>query len=94
MNPNLRTIVDDIALLRTALLIANAAVVTDVHSECTCHAIGGLTWWDTTPMTNLHEHSPAVVDMNRQALDWGLATGLLIAHPQQAHLVRVPHQPD
>lgn len=79
------------AMLATAVAIADRAVVADIESEGTrtpCAATGA-TWLDISSMLNEHEHAPAFIDMNRQALAWAFARSLVVQHPNHPHLVRV-----
>jgi hypothetical protein len=76
-------------LASQAFRIANRAIVADVQTECTRVTIDGLTWWDTLPMLSEHEHSNEVLDMVTEALSFGLASGLLVRHPNLPQLVRI-----
>jgi hypothetical protein len=78
-----------IELVRQGLLIANRAIVSDIETECTRIDIDGMTWWDTLPMLNEQEHSTEVLDMVCEAMSFGLASGLLVRHPQMPQLVRI-----
>lgn len=73
-------------MIRLAFLIANRAVVTDIESECT-QLEGG--WWDTQPMLDPNEHSPEVIDMLREAIDYAIASHIAVRHPQQPHLLHL-----
>lgn len=75
-----------LSLVRLAFLIANRAVVSDIESECVALEGG---WWDVRPMLDPREHSPEVVDMVREAIDYALASQLAVRHPQHAHLLRL-----
>lgn len=91
MSPALLQMVDQIAVLRSALAIANRAVVEDIEDECTFHWAGGHAWYDLTPMTDPREHSPQVCDMATEAIRYGIESGLLVRHPdpELPHLVRI-----
>lgn len=77
--------------VQAAIRIANDAVVADVQTNCPAQrsACGRYTWYDVRPMLDEREHSPPVLDMAREALDYGLGTGVLVRHDEQPHLVRV-----
>lgn len=77
--------------LHAAIRIANQAVVADI--ETTCPALrspcGRFSWYDTRPMLDEREHCAAVVDMAREAITYGVDTGLLVRHDEHPHWVRV-----
>jgi hypothetical protein len=77
--------------MQAAMRIASDAVVADVETSCPAQrsACGRYTWYDVRPMLDEREHSPPVVDMAREALHYGVATGVLVRHDEQPHLVRV-----
>lgn len=70
--------------------IADRAVICDIETEClvVCDETGR-GWWDTRVMLDPHELCDESIDMNRQALDYALQRGLVHAHPDHAHLVRI-----
>lgn len=52
-----------------------------------CHA--GRRWFDTRPMLDPREHSGPAIDLCSDALRYAHSRGLISAHPQQPHLVRI-----
>lgn len=76
-------------LIEQAFRLANAAVVADIESYCTPVHIAGWKFWDTRNWTDLREHAPQEVDMAKQAIDYAVASGLAMHHPQQRHLLRI-----
>lgn len=77
--------------LQRAIRIANQAVVADVESSCPAlrSPCGRITWYDVRPMLDEREHSPPVVDMAREAIEYGLDAGLLVRHHEHPHWLRV-----
>ena len=77
--------------LQRAMRIADQAVVADVESNCPAlrSPCGRITWYDVRPMLDEREHSPPVVDMARDAIQYGVETGLLVRHQEHPHWVRV-----
>jgi hypothetical protein len=77
--------------LHAAIRIANQAVVADVESNCPSllSPCDRLTWYDVRPMLDEREHSPPVVDMAREAIAYGVDTGVLVRHTEYPHMVRV-----
>lgn len=73
-----------------ARAIADRACVDDIRTMAVA-APGG--YWDTRPMLDDREHSPAWIDMARQALAYADLRGLLQRHPADHHLVRIKHVP-
>jgi hypothetical protein len=73
--------------------IAAAAVIADVECNCPCVTSQGVRWYDTRPMLDPREHSGELVDMATEAIQYGLQRGLLVSHPEHAHLVRVAQRP-
>lgn len=80
-------------MMRRAMLIARAAVIADIESECVAETVGAQRWWDTRPMLDAREHAPAVVDMARESLQYALDTAIVTGHPTVAHLVRINRRP-
>ena len=74
-----------------AMRLANAAVVSDIESNCPAlrSACGTITWYDTRPMLDQREHSPEVIDMASEAIEYGVESGLLIRHEQHPYWLRV-----
>jgi hypothetical protein len=75
----------------SALRIANAAVVADIESNCVAvlSACGSIRWYDTRPMLDTREHSPELVDMAYEAIEYGIKCHLLFRHPHDPWMVRV-----
>lgn len=76
--------------VRLACAIADRACVDDIRTMAVA-APGG--YWDTRPMLDDREHSPAWIDMAQQALAYADLRGLLQRHPADHHLVRIKHVP-
>lgn len=49
----------------------------------------GRTWFDVRPLIDPRERSAHQLDIAREALDLGSATGLLARHPEHSYLVRI-----
>lgn len=80
----------DALLVARAFRIANAALVADIEGEGTrVHERVDGRWYDIRPMLDDREHSPEFIDMNREALDYGLAAGVITADASVPHLVRI-----
>lgn len=78
------------ALIAQAFRIANEAVVSDIETEgIRDHDRTDGRWFDIRPMFDPREHSPEVIDMNTEAIAYALASGVITADPQSAHLVRI-----
>jgi hypothetical protein len=75
----------------SALRIANAAVVADIESNCVSvlSACGSIRWYDTRPMLDPREHSPELVDMAHEAIEYGVKCRLLFRHPLDSWMVRI-----
>jgi len=78
---------DEPHLIHLACEIANRAVVADIESECHRVQLDGRAWWDTRPMTDQREHSPEVIDMATQAIQFAVGAGLAGLHPQRPYLL-------
>jgi hypothetical protein len=81
------------AAAQMAFDLADRAVVCDIESECPPHFQDGQLWRDMRPMLSLDEHSGEFIDMAQQAVVYALLRGLVIAHLQHPHLVRVVRKP-
>jgi hypothetical protein len=81
--------------LQRAVRIANDAVVADIESNCPAlHSpCGRITWYDTRPMLDPREHSPELVDMAQEAIQYGVDSGLLVRHAEHPHWLRVAQAP-
>lgn len=94
MSDYVNVLADAAALVARAFRLANAAVVTDIESEgVRLHDRTGGRWYDLRPMLDEREHCPEFIDMAREAIDFGLAAGLLTADPTHAHIVRINQEP-
>jgi hypothetical protein len=73
-----------------AFAIADAAVVSDVETNAVL--VGGLSdgrrLYDVRPMLDPREQPPEVIDMAQQAVNYGLARGIL-AQTEQAGVLAV-----
>lgn len=76
-------------LIRSALQIADQAVICDV--ECEGRSVGpsGDRRWDVSAMFNADEHSPEFMDMAEQGIAYGVARGILVIEPGVQHTVRI-----
>lgn len=74
-----------------AHLLADRACIADIETNCIAQRPDeqGRRWYDTRPMLDPREMPDHLIDMNRQALDYARARGLVSAHPQLPHLVRI-----
>jgi hypothetical protein len=77
--------------MQRAIRIADAAVAADIETGCPRHVEAGRTWYDTRPMLDPREHSPEMLDMATDAIQYGVETGLLVRHAEHSYLVRVEH---
>ena len=77
------------ALIRTALQIADQAVICDV--ECHGQRVGqpAERRWDVSAMFCEHEHSPEAIDMAEQAVGYGLMRGLFELDTTRRWTVRI-----
>lgn len=75
--------------IRLAHQLADAWAVSDIECNSVSTELDGARWHDTRPMTDPREHAPEVVDMATAALAYARLRGLVQAHPQHAHLVRI-----
>lgn len=80
-----------LALMRTAVAIADEETVCLVESEGVKHAPDNTapTWYDVRPLISEHEHSGELIDLHSARLAYGVARGLLVMHPSCAYLVRI-----
>lgn len=84
-------------LINDAFQIANDAAVATIECEGievqlttpTEHGLVQHKWWDTRPMLDLDRNAPDFVDANAQVLRYALAAGLVHAHTDEPHLVRI-----
>jgi hypothetical protein len=79
----------DPLLIRSALQIADTAVICDI--ECHGLRVGEprQRLWDVAAMFNVHEQCPETMDIAEQAIAYGVARGLLRLEPNRAHVVRI-----
>lgn len=82
-------------LARLAYAIADQAVVVDIRSYGVATAVDGSAaqWFDIRPLLDSRERSTADTDMFAGALTYARWRGLVLVHPQHAHLVRIVRQP-
>lgn len=80
-------------LIRRSLLIADRAVVADIESNAHSEILQSVRWCDVRPMLDERELPLQCIDLNREALDYALMRGLIVRHPDHAHLVRITRQP-
>lgn len=78
---------DATRMVYLAMQIAKQAVISDIESEAIRVDLDDYTWWDTRPMTDQREHSPPVVDMFSQAIQFAVGSGLAAVHPQRPYLI-------
>ena len=71
--------------------LAGMYLQSDVETNCpvAIRSQDGAVWRDTRPMLDPREHCPQLLDINRAIINYGLAVGMLAAHPHTPHLVRV-----
>ena len=76
-------------LIRSALQIADQAVLCDIESEG--RLIGAPTErrWDVSAMFNVNEHTPEFLDMAEQGIAYGLMRGLLEMDNTRPWTVRI-----
>lgn len=77
------------ALVRTALALADAAVICDIECEGTPVGPPSARRWNVAAMFNPAEHSPEFCDMAEQGIAYGVARGLLCIEPGVPHTVRI-----
>ncbi len=75
--------------IRLAHQLADAAAAIDIQCYALEVQVDGQWWWDTRPMVDPREHSPAHVDLATAALAYVRLRGLVSTHPQHQHLVRL-----
>lgn len=76
--------------VRLATAIADRAAAEDVRTMAIAAPQG---YWDTRPMLDSREHSPAWIDMAEQAIQYLELRALLQRHPIDRYLVRLKHVP-
>lgn len=83
------------AVVHRALCIADRAVVADIESVGLVYrpTPGGTRWYDVTAWLDPHEHCPEAIDMASEALAYAHARGLITAHPDYPHRVRITRRP-
>lgn len=70
--------------------LADRAVICDIECEANAERdAAGRLWYDVRPMLDEREHSPELIDMAREAIDYALARGLIERHAQMQHMVRI-----
>lgn len=82
--------INAIRLAALAHTLADRAVVSDIECEAIAETDAqGRKWYDTRPMLDPREQPDDTIEMMLQALDYAHQRGLISAHPQHAHLVRI-----
>lgn len=82
------------ALFASALRVADRAVVADIEAEAQRVNQGQMPpVYDISAMVDEREHSPLFVDMNTEAIAYGIARGLLEMLPTPPLRVRVLRMP-
>lgn len=81
-------------IIELAFQLANRWVVEDICGNAApvdeiWPAIGTQRCYDVRPMLDLREHSPEVVDMSAEALQYALDAQVIERHPEHTHLVRL-----
>lgn len=78
------------ARLEQAVRIAGVAVIELITTECvkSRQKASGALLYDTRPMLDTREHSPAIVDWHAEMLAYGLAAGVLQRDSADHHLVK------
>lgn len=74
-------------LTAMAAKLAGEAVVADIQTGAVHTVIDGQTWWDTRPMLDPREHSPVVIDMATEAIQYALDAGIATRHPHRSYLL-------
>ena len=83
-----------IALVASALLLADRAVVCDVETEGIRLVVpAGALVYDITAMFDSREHSPEFLDMASQGIAYGIARGLFERLPGPPMRVRLMRRP-
>ncbi len=79
-----------------AYALADRAVISDI--ECNCIGVrqphDPARWYDTRPLLDPREYPDPLLEMNRQALDYADARGLITRHHDAAHMVRINPIPE
>lgn len=83
--PNAVTLAEQV---RLAVLIADELAVSDIACNSVHEQRDGHRWWDTRAMVDPREQSAPAIDMAAQMLAYAHLRGLVIAHPEHAHLLR------
>lgn len=73
----------------TAHQIADRAVICDIECEGISTQLDGQCWYDVRPMLDPREVCDDVAEMNRQALGYAIARGLVGVHRDHPHLLRI-----
>lgn len=77
------------ALIRSALQIADQAVVCDIESEGRQIGAPSERRWDVSAMFDENEHSPEFLDMAEQGIAYGVMRGLLEMDTTRRWTVRI-----
>lgn len=82
-------------LIALSLRICDRCVVADIEAQAKPRpsAMGGH-WWDLRPMVDDREQAQIAIDMNKEAIDYGIRRGLLMVHPVIPMHVRILRRPE
>lgn len=81
------------APLAAAVRLANRYAVQALEEVPDHLLVDGLLWKDTRPTLDPREHSPELIDMVGELIDYAVSAGLATRHPQHPHLLRLALQP-
>jgi hypothetical protein len=85
-----------VELILTALQLADRACISDIESEAVLDHVqqpGNIRWLDTRPMLDPREMPDDFIEMNRQALGYAEARGLIARFDaEHPYVVRITRQ--
>lgn len=81
------------APLAAAVRLANRYAVQALEEVPDHLLVDGLLWKDTRPTLDPREHSPELIDMAGELIDYAVNAGLATRHPEHPHLLRLAMQP-
>jgi hypothetical protein len=76
-------------LVRSALQIADTAIICDIECEGRPSGPKHERRWDVSAMFDPNEHSPEIIDQAEQGIAYGLARGILALEVGIQHTVRI-----